>query len=70
MVSPKEQKVKAKQTLWKGYIEINSGPLSSSELLKVRLSRLCLRTLDFGGAGNCFFFLRAVSHQLYGTPKP
>ena len=47
----------------------NQCRLSSSELLEVRRSRLCLRTLDFGGAEN-FFFLRAVSHQLYGTPKP
>ena len=67
-----------KKLLKSGDIELNPGPvqnentraritLPSHLLLEQRLGHFQLRSLDIGGAGDCFF--RAVSHQLYGDPS-
>ena len=44
---------------------IQKGVSPSMSVLTYRLSKLGLRPVDVGGAGDCFF--RAVSHQLFGT---
>lgn len=36
-------------------------------LLTDRLSQMSSIPLDVGGSGDCFFFFKSVSHQLYGT---
>ena len=58
--------VARRKLLLSGDIELNPGP-SDYIVLTQRLSELGLRPPDVGGDGDCFF--RAVSHQLFGTPK-
>ena len=43
-----------------------TSPISSENLMQSRLGELGLQSIDFGGAGDCFF-RSAVSHQLYGN---
>ena len=40
-----------------------TSPISSENLMQSRLGELGLKSIDVGGAGDCFF--RSVSHQLY-----
>ena len=42
-----------------------TSPISSENLMQLRLGEHGLQSIDVGGAGDCFF--RSVSHQLYGN---
>ena len=44
------------------------GVRNSNVLLETRLREFNRIAVDVGGGGDCFF-LRAVSHQLYGNPN-
>ena len=65
--NPKHSVIIRYRLLLSGDIEIHPGPLSSSELLEVRSSRLDLRTMDCGVQETVFLELRVINFMLHGN---
>ncbi len=53
-----------------GDIELNPGPVNTSNMsvLTTRLACIGRKPVNIVGDGNCFFC--SISHQLYGTEDP